>query len=102
MYKDFFMSVELTLLEQLAPDNHGAWLDFQAELIQYRIDRGITQSEVARRLGTTQPAVAQIESSTKVPSMNSVLLYSLAIGAKISFSVSEPETFDALHKDLRA
>jgi transcriptional regulator with XRE-family HTH domain len=100
VYKDFLMSVELSPLEQLASDNHGAWLDFQAELIQYRIERGITQSEVARRLGTTQPAVSQIESSTKVPSMNSVLLYSLAIGAKISFSVSEPEGFESLHKHL--
>jgi len=99
MYKNFLMS-KLSPIEQLASDNHGAWLDFQAELIQYRIDRGITQAEVARRLGTTQPAVSQIESSTKVPSMNSILLYSLAIGAKISFSVSEPEGHEFVSREL--
>jgi transcriptional regulator with XRE-family HTH domain len=99
MYKNFLMS-KLNPLEQLAIENHGAWLDFQAELIQYRIVRGITQAEVARRLGTTQPAVSQIESSTKVPSMNSILLYSLAIGARISFSVSEPEGHELVSREL--
>jgi predicted transcriptional regulator len=52
------------------------------ELIAARSRAGLTQGEVAERMGTTQSVVARLESGKRAPSMRSVQRYAQAVGAR--------------------
>jgi len=52
------------------------------ELIAARMRAGLTQGEVAARMGTTQSVVARIESGRGTPSMRTVQRFASAVGAR--------------------
>lgn len=45
------------------------------ELIKARSRAGLTQSDVAKRMGTTQSVIARMESGSILPSMSSLVRY---------------------------
>lgn len=55
-------------------------------LIKARSVAGLTQADVAARLGVTQPAVARIESGKNV-SMKTIYKYAAAVGQTITIEV---------------
>jgi len=57
------------------------------ELIKARIKAGLTQSEVAERMGTTQSVIARMESGRPLPSLRSLQRYAQATGSKIKISL---------------
>jgi predicted transcriptional regulator len=50
------------------------------ELIAARTRAGLSQSEVARRMGTTQSVVARLESGNRPPSLRTVERFAQALG----------------------
>ena len=52
------------------------------ELIAARMRAGLTQGDVAARMGTTQSVVARIESGRGTPSMRTVQRYASEVGAR--------------------
>lgn len=52
------------------------------KLIRARIKAGLSQKEVAERMGTSQPTVARLESGHK-PSLKSLERYAEAVGMKV-------------------
>jgi predicted transcriptional regulator len=50
------------------------------QLIAARNRAGLSQAEVARRMGTTQSTVARLESGQRLPAMSSLQRYASAIG----------------------
>ncbi len=52
------------------------------ELIAARARAGLTQADVAARMGTTQSTVARLEGGKAAPSMRSVQRYARAIGCR--------------------
>jgi len=48
------------------------------ELITARARAGLTQSEVAERMGTTQSVVARLESGAQMPSVKTLLKFAKA------------------------
>ena len=52
------------------------------ELIKARARAGLTQSDVAKRMGTTQSVIARMESGSKLPSMNSLVRYAKVTGSR--------------------
>jgi transcriptional regulator with XRE-family HTH domain len=52
------------------------------ELIAARARAGLTQADVAARMGTTQSTVARIEGGKATPSLRSVQRYAKAIGCR--------------------
>ena len=52
------------------------------ELITARTQAGLTQSEVAQRMGTTQSVVARLESGKQAPSLRTVQRYASALGGR--------------------
>ena len=50
------------------------------ELIAARTRAGLSQSEVARRMGTTQSVVARLESGKRPPSLRTVERFAQAVG----------------------
>lgn len=52
------------------------------ELIAARTQAGLTQADVAERMGTTQSTVARLEGSKAAPSMRSLQRYAQAVGCR--------------------
>ena len=52
------------------------------ELIAARLRAGLTQGDVAARMGTTQSVVARIESGRGTPSMRTVQRFASAVGSR--------------------
>lgn len=51
-------------------------------MIKARTDAGLTQEEVAKRMGTTRSAVARLESGRTMPSIKTLYRYADATGSK--------------------
>ena len=58
-----------------------------AELIRARIKSGLTQTEVAERMQSTQPAVARLESGGRIPSTRTLQRYARATGHRLRISL---------------
>jgi predicted transcriptional regulator len=57
-----------------------AWIrELVRQLAQFRSDQGLTQAEVARRMGTSQPYIARLEGATIDPRLSTVLRYAAVI-----------------------
>ena len=63
--------------EALAPEYETA-----RELIAARASAGMTQGEVAARMGTTKSVIARLESGRRAPSLRAVQRYGEAVGAR--------------------
>jgi DNA-binding XRE family transcriptional regulator len=59
------------------------------ELIGARAKANLTQGQVARRMGTSQSAVARMESGRGLPSMTSLTKYAHAVGRKVEIKLSK-------------
>ena len=57
------------------------------ELIRARIKSGLTQKQLAEKMGTTQSSVARLESGSSLPSLRSLKKYAYATGSKIKISL---------------
>jgi ribosome-binding protein aMBF1 (putative translation factor) len=64
--------------KRLAPEYELAFA-----LITAREKAGLTQAEVARRMGTTQSVVARIENAHNPPNLRTLERYAEAIGRRI-------------------
>ena len=53
------------------------------ELIKARIRSGLTQKQLAEKMGTTQSSVARLESGSSLPSLRSLKKYAYATGSKM-------------------
>ncbi len=59
------------------------------ELVQCRIDLGLSQTEVAARMGTSQSAVARLESGEADVRLSTLERYASALDRTISWSLEE-------------
>ena len=68
-----------------AYDQLGDEFAFLDEVLKARTASGLTQAEVAARVGTTQSAIARLESPTSnhSPSVGTLQKYARALGCKI-------------------
>lgn len=64
--------------EKLAPE-----FEIAAELIRARIRAGLSQAQLAARMGTSQSAVARMESGQTLPSTKTLLRYASATKSKV-------------------
>jgi DNA-binding XRE family transcriptional regulator len=58
------------------------------EVSRARARSGLTQAEIARRMGTTQSAVARLETE-RLPSLSTLKRYAEAVGAKLVVRLEE-------------
>jgi ribosome-binding protein aMBF1 (putative translation factor) len=61
-----------------------------AEIMKARAKAGLTQAELAKRMKTTQGAIARLESGTTLPSTRTLKRFAAATGHKLKISF-EPE-----------
>ena len=65
-----------------AYDAQAPEFELARELIAARMKAGLTQGDVAARMGTTQSVVARIESGRGTPSMRTVQRFASAVGVR--------------------
>jgi DNA-binding XRE family transcriptional regulator len=80
-----------TLKRGLDGENYGKWLDFHALLVDTREELGLTQQQVADRLGVTQPAVSVFEDGSTGIRIQSILNYASALGLELQLSLKPVE-----------
>lgn len=59
-----------------------------SELIRARARAGLSQAELAARMGTSQSAVARLESGQTLPSTKTLLRFAEATGSKVELRLS--------------
>jgi ribosome-binding protein aMBF1 (putative translation factor) len=69
--------------EALAPE-----FEISAELVKARLRAGLSQAELAARMGTSQSAIARLESGQTLPSTKTLLRFAEATGSKFHIRLS--------------
>jgi transcriptional regulator with XRE-family HTH domain len=66
---------------------------FLDEVLKARAEAGLTQAQVARRVGTTQSAIARLESATgkHSPSISTLQRYAKALGYRLQLRLVKEE-----------
>jgi ribosome-binding protein aMBF1 (putative translation factor) len=60
-------------------------------MVDARHDAGLTQEEVAARMGTTQSVIARLENAHHMPSLDLVTRYAAALGRRVRFDIVPAE-----------
>ena len=61
------------------------------EVIAWRLKRGLSQDEVARRAGTKQSVISRLESASSKPSLSFLQRVAEALGTRIEIRLVEPK-----------
>ena len=69
--------------DALAPE-----FEIAAELVRARARAGLSQAEVARRMGTSQSVIARLESGQSLPSTKTLLRFAEATGSRVTVHLS--------------
>jgi ribosome-binding protein aMBF1 (putative translation factor) len=69
-------------------DRLGPEFEIATELIQARLRSGFSQMELAERMGTSQSAIARLESGQTLPSTKTLLRFAEATGSKLHLRLS--------------
>jgi transcriptional regulator with XRE-family HTH domain len=72
-----------------------------SQLIEARSRAGLTQAELAQRMGTSQSTVARLESGTATPSLSTLRRFAQATGARVRITL-EPKSRSKRSRDTRA
>jgi transcriptional regulator with XRE-family HTH domain len=77
---------------------------FLEEVLKARADAGLTQAEVAARVGTTQSAIARLESATPKhsPSIATLQKYAKALGYRVQIRLVKNERRSPIRSSSRA
>jgi ribosome-binding protein aMBF1 (putative translation factor) len=69
-------------------DALGPAFEIAAELLRARLRTGLSQAELAERMGTSQSAIARLESGETLPSTKTLLRFAKATGSKVELRLS--------------
>jgi len=73
---------------QQAYDDLEIEYEIALELMKARLNAGLTQEEVACRMGTTQSVIARLESGKSLPSVKTLFNFAKATGKHLHFRFS--------------
>lgn len=63
-------------------------MELQMGLVKLREERGVSQTQLARMLGVSQPAIAKLEGGTpKDVKVSTLVKYAAALGARVAFQI---------------
>ena len=79
------------MAERVRGEDTDARRALVADLVARRRAAGLSQGEVAERMGTSQPAVARLEAGQVDARMSTVQRYAAAVGARLNLDPSTGE-----------
>lgn len=74
---------------QQAHDDEARISEFRAIVYRVRTEAGLTQAELAERMGTTQSAIARMEGGGTRPSLDTLERLAAAVGQELVVGVGE-------------
>lgn len=87
-YSQFKKEVLRNKKIRAAYDALGPEFEVVASLIERRLEKGFTQRELAKRVGTKQSSIARLESGTYNPSLDFLKKVTNALDARLRITVS--------------
>ena len=69
----------------------GPVYELVGAMVDARHAAGLTQGQIAARLGTTQSAIARLENAHHLPSLEMVTRYAAAVGRKVNVQLTPVE-----------
>ena len=69
----------------------GPVYELVGAMVEARHEAGLTQGELAVRLGTTQSAIARLENAHHMPSLEMVTRYAAAVGRRLDIQLVAAE-----------
>lgn len=60
--------------------------DFIDDLVEYRLNSGISQAEIAHRAGLRQSSVSRFEHAHRSPRLETIIRYIDALGLELTFA----------------
>jgi ribosome-binding protein aMBF1 (putative translation factor) len=69
-------------------DRPAPEFEISAELIRARLRSGLSQAELAARMGTSQSTIARLESGRILPSTKTLLAFASATGSRVQVRLS--------------
>ncbi|MFA5883773.1 MAG: helix-turn-helix transcriptional regulator [Acidimicrobiia bacterium] len=79
----------LTAEGQAAYDDEARIAAFRDLVYRLRADAGLTQAELAQRMGTTQSAIARMEGGGTRPTLETLEKVATAVGAELVVGIGE-------------
>jgi transcriptional regulator with XRE-family HTH domain len=75
------------------PEVRAAYEDLEPayQVACLRIEQGMTQEELARKVGTRQPNIARLESGRRTPSLGLLRRVAEALGARLIVRIEPPK-----------
>lgn len=64
--------------------------EFRRAMIGARLAAGLTQKELAQAMGTTQSAIARLESGNQMPTLDTLFKLAAALGVDFTITPDEP------------
>jgi len=70
-------------------DNLSPLFEIKKNLINARLKKGLTQDEVAKRIGTSKSSISRLESinNTLMPNITTLMKYAEALGLRLSIGL---------------
>lgn len=62
-----------------------------SQLVEARLEQGISQAELARRLGIQRSGINRLESGTQNPTLDMILKIASALGKDVSLELNDKE-----------
>ena len=91
---------------RVAVDDEARITEFRELVHTLRTEAGLTQAELARRMGTTQSAIARMEGGGARPSLDTLERLAVAVGKDlvvgVGFSLSENRSIAKLVREGHA
>lgn len=75
--------------------------DMIAQLVEARLEKGISQAELARMIGTQRSSICRLESGAQNPTLDMVLKIASALGKTVSLSLEDQEEMEKSTYSLR-
>lgn len=73
-----------------AYDELGPEFELVQLVIKKRLEKGLTQAELAKKIGTKQAAISRLESGTSNPTVSFLQKVAEALGTRLHISVTTP------------
>jgi len=64
--------------------------EFRKAIIGARLAAGLTQKELAEKMGTTQSAIARLESGSQMPTLDTLHRLATVLGIEFTITPEEP------------
>jgi transcriptional regulator with XRE-family HTH domain len=74
---------------KVAYDSLKAEFQLAGQLIEARIRTGLSQEELAQKMGTSQSTIARLESGTSMPSMRTLAKFSNATNCEVQIQFKQ-------------